>query len=86
MTTLTISSRGQVVIPKILRSQYGLKKKVRLACIDTGRGLFLVPIARNPIQATRGILKGGPSLTKILMEERRHDKEREERKLRRLFQ
>jgi AbrB family looped-hinge helix DNA binding protein len=83
MTTVTVSSRGQVVIPKALREQYHLKEKATLACLDTGRGLFLVPIAKDPIKATRGMLRGGPSLTKSLLEERRRDREVEERKLRR---
>lgn len=81
MTTITVSSRGQVVIPKLLREQYHLRTRSRVACIDTGRGLFLVPVAADPLKATRGLLKGGPSLTEALVAERRRDRLREDRPL-----
>jgi AbrB family looped-hinge helix DNA binding protein len=83
MTTVTVSSRGQLVIPKALREEYHLKAKTKVACIDTGRGLFLVPIAGDPVQATRGVLKGGLSLTQALVEERRRDRAFAERKFQR---
>jgi AbrB family looped-hinge helix DNA binding protein len=86
MTTLVMSSRGQVVIPKPIREQYHLKTHSRLACLDTGRGVVLVPLAHDPVKATRGMLKGGPSLTQALLEERRRDREIEERKFRRWLQ
>lgn len=82
MTTVTLSSKGQLVIPKALRKHYHLKAKSRMACIDTGRGLFLAPVADDPLKITRGFLKGGPSLTDALLADRRKERAREERKFR----
>jgi AbrB family looped-hinge helix DNA binding protein len=77
---LTISSKGWVVIPADLRKKYGLKPGDTVNVVDYGGVLALVPALADPVREAMGMLKGSESLTEALLEERRKDREREERK------
>lgn len=81
MATATVSGKGWVVIPQEIRKRYGLKKGAKVHIIDYGGVVAIVPASRDPIAEGFGMLKGGPSLTKALLEERRWELEREERGL-----
>lgn len=76
--TLTISNKGWVVIPSELRKKYHLHPGTEVVIVDYGGVLAIVPAMRDPIKQGRGILKGGASLTKALLEERAADRKREE--------
>ena len=80
MATVTVSQKGQLVIPKKLREKYGIKDQTLLELIDTGDGVLLVPIAGDPIRSSRGMLKGTKVTTQALLESRRTDREIEEHK------
>lgn len=82
MPTVTVSKKGWVVIPREIRQRYGLRPGDKVHVIDYGGRIAIVPAAQDPVAAGRGMLKGGPSLTKVLLEERRWELEREERGLR----
>ena len=71
---VTVSQKGWVVIPAVLRKKYGLKPGVRLQVVDYGGLLGLIPAVDDPIEAAAGMLKGGASLTEVLLAE--HAKER----------
>ena len=43
METTTLSSKGQVIIPKSLRNQYKWSTGQKLLVIDKGNGIFLKP-------------------------------------------
>ena len=75
-----ISSKGWVVIPADIRKRHGLKPGDQVNVIDYGGVISLVPVRKDPINETRGMLKGCDSLLDALLEERRLDLEREERK------
>lgn len=77
MLNVTVSQKGWVVIPAELRKKYGIKPGSKLQFIDYGGALELVPIPDNPIQAAAGMLKGGKSLTKALLDEHRRELEDE---------
>ena len=81
MATATVSAKGWVVIPQEIRKRYGLKKGDKVHMIDYGGVVALVPASRDPIAEGHGMLKGGPSLTKELLEERHWELEQEERDL-----
>lgn len=81
--TAKVSKKGWIVIPKEIRERYGIKPGDEVHLYDFDDRIILVPLMKDPIKELRGILKGGPSLTKALLEERRKEKEREERKMRR---
>jgi AbrB family looped-hinge helix DNA binding protein len=56
MYTTTISSKYQVVIPREVRKQFGLKPGQRIAFIPFNKTLHVVIVP--PIEQARGILKG----------------------------
>ncbi len=75
--TTTVSARGQIVIPAKLRKKYHIGPNSKLAWIDTGYGLRLVPIPDDPVRASRGMLKGTGVTTAELLKARQEDKELE---------
>ena len=81
MATVTVSKKGWVVIPKEIRERHGIKPGDRVHVIEYGRTIAIVPAAKDPIREAYGMLKGEPSMTKALLEERRQELEREERKI-----
>ncbi len=81
MSTVTLSEKGWVVIPQEIREKYGLRKGDKVHVVDLGGHIFLVPAAKDPIAAARGMFKGGPPMTRGLLEDRREELEQEERGL-----
>ncbi len=60
MQTTKLSSKGQVVIPKVLRSRYNWNPGQKLAVIDTGNGILLKPsqaFKKTELYQVAGILK-----------------------------
>ncbi len=64
--------------------KYGLKAKSQVEWIDTGQGLVLIPIPRDIIKSSRGMLKGTKITTETLLETRKRDKELERKKSQRV--
>lgn len=79
--TLTISSKGWVVIPAELRKKYNLTPGTEVVIVDYGGVLAIVPAMKDPVKQGYGMLKGGPSLTKALLKERAAERKREEAKI-----
>ena len=75
---MTISAKGWVVIPAELRKKYGLTPGTKVAIVDYGGVLSIVRIPDDPIREGRGFLKGGPSLTREIVEEHRREVEADE--------
>ena len=78
MPTLTISSKGWVVIPAELRKKYQLTPGTQVIIVDYGGVLSIVPADKDPIRKGRGLLKDLPGLTDDLLEERTQERERED--------
>ncbi len=83
MPTATVSKKGWVVIPKEIRDRYGIGPGDKVDFVDYGGTIYVFPALTDPVHQLRGLLAGGPSLTKALLEERRRELEREERELER---
>ena len=85
VATTKMSSKGQIVVPAEIRKKLGIKpgQKVNLALVD-GKAV-ITPLPEDPIKALRGALKGRPSMTKALLEDRRKEIEREEKVTSRLL-
>jgi len=52
----TLTSKGQVTIPKIVREAMGLKEGDRVDFIETDRGVLMVPVTRD-LKTLRGRFK-----------------------------
>lgn len=81
MTTTTVNTKGQVTIPEPLRRKYGFAPGTKVVWIERDGALIPKPV--RTLNELRGLLKHGPDdrpLTDILLEERRADREREERR------
>jgi AbrB family looped-hinge helix DNA binding protein len=83
MNKTTISSKGQIAIPKRLRERLNLKPGTQLAIDIHGESLVLKRlVSRFPDWRTmEGMARGGESLTHALMEERAADKARDEARI-----
>jgi AbrB family looped-hinge helix DNA binding protein len=81
VATTTVSSKGQVVIPRELREKYRLTSGTRLEVAESDKGLVLAPLkparsARRKAgwRALRGAAKGTTALKEHLAEHRRETK------------
>jgi AbrB family looped-hinge helix DNA binding protein len=72
MTISRATIKGQVLIPAPLRNKFNIKKGSRVA-ISEGEGnvILIKPLPDDPIEASRGILKGKTSMTRALLKDRR---------------
>jgi AbrB family looped-hinge helix DNA binding protein len=77
----TVSSKGQMVIPAQIREALGIVAGTRVAIRLKGNELILAPqtlaAKLRILKELRGCMAGGPSMTDLLLEERRRDRERE---------
>ena len=81
VATVKVSRKGWVVIPREIRERYGIRPGDRVHIVDYAGRIAIVPGLKDPIRQGRGLLKGRPSLTEALLEERRRELEREESKI-----
>jgi len=86
MPISTLSSKGQLVIPKEIRDALGVKpgQKVFFKIVKDHL-VEIAPLPEDPVRHFCGIFKEGPSLTRALLKEREEDKKREEKRLNRFF-
>lgn len=56
---VTVSSKGQLVIPAPVRKRHHIIPGTRVEVLDTGQEIVLVPVPKkNAFRASRGMLKG----------------------------
>jgi len=77
MTIAKATVKGHVIIPAELRKKYNIKKGSKV-CIYEGKGgvIIIKPIPEDPIEESRGMLRGKPSLLKALIRDRREEADR----------
>ena len=80
MPTVTISSKGQIVIPSEVRHRYGLDPGKKVEILDFGGQIVLVPLPDDPVKAAKGMVKLRRSVSDILSEARKEEAELEEKK------
>lgn len=79
---ITISSKGQVIIPAELRERLGLEKGTAATWTEEQGRLVLTPITRQRLREIRGFLKpapGAPTMFDELFAERERERSREKR-------
>ncbi len=79
MPIVKTSTKGQIVIPKKIRDKLGIGpgKRILLRVVDEHAEIR--PLPDDPIKGMRGILKGGKSLAKELIAERKKDNKIDEK-------
>jgi AbrB family looped-hinge helix DNA binding protein len=77
----TVSSKGQMVIPAIIREELGIEPGTRVAVRREGAQVILEPESLaaklRRIDEMQGCTAGFPSGTDMLLEDRRLERERE---------
>ncbi len=74
-TTVTFTTKGQVVIPVAFRRKYGIAEGTKASLEATPGGLVLRPITPEFIRGLRGALKHLP-LLEALEEDRARERDR----------
>lgn len=75
---VTVSEKGQIVIPALIRRQLGIERGARLEVRQKAGLIEIEPLPKHPILAWRGKLKGKGSLTGELVAERAEERRRED--------
>ncbi|MCL4532466.1 MAG: AbrB/MazE/SpoVT family DNA-binding domain-containing protein [Actinobacteria bacterium] len=81
MKGIRVSAKGQIVIPKEIRDKLGIKPGDKVDFVNYAGTVIVLKSLTDPIRETRGMLKGGPSMTEALLRDRREECEREEREM-----
>jgi AbrB family looped-hinge helix DNA binding protein len=74
---LTVSTKGQLVIPADVRSELGIQPGSRIALTVENARIILQPINKRLVENLRGRFAGGPSMADELQKERRADRRRD---------
>ncbi|GBE05567.1 spoVT / AbrB like domain protein [bacterium BMS3Abin10] len=85
MPTVTVSSKGQIVMPKKIRDALGIKPKQKVFLKVVQDHAEIIPLPENPAQAFCGIFKKGSSLTKSLLKDRKEEAKLEEKNIARFL-
>ncbi len=79
MPVVKASSKGQIVIPKEIREKLGITPGKRILLRVVEEHAEITPLPDDPIKEMRGILRGGKSLAKELIAERKKDNKIDEK-------
>jgi AbrB family looped-hinge helix DNA binding protein len=80
MSIATVSSKGQLVIPKELRNALSIKPRQKVLVKLVEGHLEVIPLPKDPAEAFCGAFEKGSSLTGALLRERKEDRVHEEKK------
>jgi AbrB family looped-hinge helix DNA binding protein len=80
-TLVTVSTKGQMVIPAAIRDELGIEPGTRVAVrVEDGRMIVdpqSLAAKLRRIDQLKGITAGGPSMTRALLEDRRRERKRQ---------
>jgi AbrB family looped-hinge helix DNA binding protein len=77
MPVISISKKGQVLIPRKIREKFGVKPGANVQLLEGSSGIIIKPAPENPIAAACGFLEGDFSLTQDLIQEQHKESEHE---------
>ena len=70
-----VTKNGRTVIPALIRRRYSIRPGDRLAWIDDGETIKVIPLPPDPIQTLRGHGRG-ENLLETLLRDRREERDR----------
>jgi AbrB family looped-hinge helix DNA binding protein len=77
MTVVRATEKGHVIIPVELRRKHHIKKGSRVGVYEGEGGVIVLkPLPDNPVEASRGLLRGKGSLLHALLKERKEEAKR----------
>lgn len=79
MEASVVTFKYQVVIPKKVRNQFHIKKGTQVRFETRNGEIVLKPLTPEYFEKMAGILGSGGKATKLLLEERAKEREREDR-------
>jgi len=79
MPIVKTSFKGQIIIPKEIREKLGVTPGEKVMLRIVGKHAEITPIPNDSIKAMRGIIKGGKSMAKELLAERKRDNKIDEK-------
>lgn len=56
MTAATLTSKGQITIPSLVRAALGVEAGDRVNFIETEKGQFAIVAATQPVQSLKGLI------------------------------
>lgn len=77
MTTVTVTIKGQIVIPSHIRRKLNITRGTRLAIEERGGEIVLKAITPAYFKKIAGTLDTKGKLSRALVDERKHDAGRE---------
>lgn len=80
METSILTSKGQLLIPKRLRTKYGIKSGGKVIFEETDKGVLITPMNEQYFKSFAGILKSG-NLADDMKKMKDEEKGLEEKKL-----
>ena len=81
METSVLTSKGQLLIPKRLKTKYGVKSGVKVVFEETDKGVLLTPMNEQYFKSFAGILKGTGNLKEDIKQMKDEEKILEEKKI-----
>ncbi len=85
METSILTSKGQLIIPKRIRTKYGIKSGVKVIFEETESGVIIRAMNEDYFNSFRGIFKPSGNLKEEMKEMKDEEKRLEDRKFNLLF-
>ncbi len=80
VTDISVSQRGQIVIPARIREKYGIQPGTKVRFIERDGEVAFQPLAKESVREACGMLKSKSSASKELLRQRAKEQERENEK------
>ena len=75
MPIVASTIKGQIVIPAEIRARFKIKKGTRVNIYDDGNRIIVEPLADDPIEEGRGMLKTRGKILRALVADRKKEAE-----------
>ncbi len=80
MESSVLTSKGQLLIPKRIRTKYGIRSGVKVIFEEKDKGVLIRPMNEEYFNSFMGILKSDGNLTAEIKQYKKEEKEYEDKK------